>query len=600
MVNEKKIPYLIYEIANTHAGNIAYAEELIYSLSHIAYKKSGVKFQPFYYDSIALPDCEGYPVYKKLYFDINQWSSLIRLASTTIGDVWLDIFDTYGVEVLVKNLKQVQGIKLQASVLENQEVYGRLSECSLNNIKLIINIAAHGLESITSFILKFSQLNVHELILQVGFQAYPTQVKDVLLNKINTLKYHYPELKICFADHTSGTDNFATIVPLIASLSGCEYIEKHVCLNRATTEYDHHSSLEIAEIENLCRDFEKLQTCFSSSFISDAEKVYLNNSQQIPVLRTSKSAGVLLTKEDFIYRRTKQSGILFSEIEDMQNKKYILSSEKDMQSTLNRKDFKKANIGVIVAGRMKSTRLQKKAILPIAGIASIERCLQNCLLISEADQVILATSTVEEDTELEVYATDGNVKFWQGDPEDVISRYLGACEQFGIDIIVRVTADCPVISPEIVTLLLNSHFESGADYTGTNKCAVGTAAEIYNVSALKRVISHFGKAGFSEYMTWYMRNNQDFFKVNTIDLPAKFIRDYRLTLDFPEDLEMFNRLYFELDKNGSPPTLKNVFEVLDKHSDIVKINNHMEVVYRSDKKLINQLNKVTRMSEEVS
>lgn len=254
-----------------------------------------------------------------------------------------------------------------------------------------------------------------------------------------------------------------------------------------------------------------------------------------------------------------------------------------------------ARIAVIVACRMKSTRLKQKAILPIQGVASVERCLQNCLMIPHAGQVILATSTVEEDAVLEKYARACQVKFWRGDPDDVIRRYLGACDEFGVDVIIRVTADDPVVSPEIAEVLLNSHFKTGADYSGPKKYAMGSNSEIYNVSALRQVIDMLGSAIHSEYMTWYMRNNADIFKVNIVDLPEDLVRDYRLTLDHPADLEMFNRLYSVLATNKMTPCIRNVFKVLDEHPEIACINKDLTAKYLSDQELIDRLNHETKI-----
>ena len=244
---------------------------------------------------------------------------------------------------------------------------------------------------------------------------------------------------------------------------------------------------------------------------------------------------------------------------------------------------------------MKSSRLKLKAKLPIHGVPSIERCLKNVQMIDGLSVVVLATSTVEEDAVLEENARAAKVEFVKGDPEDVILRYLDACDQHGIDVVIRVTGDCPVVSPEIVHFLLESHFASGADFTAPVKFAVGTNSEIYNVSALRRVIELLGQAKYSEYMGFYMRNNSDLFKVNMVNLPDDLIRDYRLTLDYPEDLEMFNRLYEELDKRNLPSTAKNVFDVLDNNPAIASINDGMVIKYETDQDLIDMLNRETRI-----
>ena len=104
-----------------------------------------------------------------------------------------------------------------------------------------------------------------------------------------------------------------------------------------------------------------------------------------------------------------------------------------------------------------------------------------------------------------------------------------------------------------------------------------------------------GNADHSEYMTWYMQNNPDVFKVNLVDLPDELCRNYRLTLDYPEDLEMFNHLYKELDENKLVPTLPNVFSVLDKNPAIAAINQDLTLTYKTDQVLIDKLNKVTRI-----
>lgn len=258
-------------------------------------------------------------------------------------------------------------------------------------------------------------------------------------------------------------------------------------------------------------------------------------------------------------------------------------------------DFKVARIGAIVACRMKSSRLKSKATLPILGKTSVERCLESTLRIEGLDTIVLATSTLDEDKVLEKYNLNGQVKFWQGDPDDVISRYLGACEEYGIDVIVRVTADCPVTSSEIAKVLLEHHFETGADYTAAKECAVGTACEIYNTDALKRVISYIGKADHSEYMTWYMQNNTDLFKVEIVDLPADMVRSYRLTLDYEEDLELFRKLFEKLSEMKLPATLSNIFKVLDENPKIAEINTHIGLKYKTDKDLIDLLNKATKI-----
>ena len=67
----------------------------------------------------------------------------------------------------------------------------------------------------------------------------------------------------------------------------------------------------------------------------------------------------------------------------------------------------------------------------------------------------------------------------------------------------------------------------------------------------------------------------------------------RCSLDFQEDLDMFEKLLFKID--GEPITTKKIFEILDHNPSISKINSHILLKYKTDKKLINSLNKATKI-----
>jgi N,N'-diacetyllegionaminate synthase len=591
-----KPPYLLFEPANFHGGNAPLLMEAIKSFGRIDYKPRGIKFQIFKFDRIALPDFSWYPVFEKVFFDEATWDSILSEARTCIGDVWIDIFDSYGVETLARHLSMVAGIKLQASVLENHDIITGLKSLDLSGKRLLLNISGHDLSSIERFLADFQGATSAKIALQIGYQAYPTQIEDTALQKIGTLRAAFPALPLCFADHAPGHEPMARRIPLLAASLGCELIEKHICLDRAHTEYDHYSALEPAEMQDLARELTLTASAFHGGFLPEAERAYLDKSIQIPVARTDLPAGSLIADSDVIYRRTAQKGLTFQTIRTMQTTGHNVLKEKVAQGApLVTNSFRKGSIGAIVACRMKSSRLPKKALAKIAGKPSVERCLEACLALPHVDQVVLATSTVEEDRVLENHTLLGRVGFWRGDPDDVILRFLGACDKFGIDVIVRVTADCPAPCPEIAEILIDSHFSSGADYTAPNEYAVGSHVEIYNAEALRRILRLLGKAEHSEFMTWYMRNNHHVFKVNIVDLPTELVHNYRLTLDYPEDLEMFNRLYTELEKQNLPVNADNVFTVLDNNPDIASINAHLTLQYRSDPALIAKLDRVTKI-----
>jgi len=591
----RALPRLIFECANAHGGDINLLKSTLQVFEGIEYPRKHLKYQAFHYDTIALPDYEGYQVYTKLVFAPDDWAELIAQASNEFEGVWLDIFDVYGVDILKSNSEKVYGIKLQASVLDNGEVLTTLKSVDLSAKVLMLNISGYPLPEIARIVERFAMLTPAEMILQIGHQAYPTPLEDTGLQKISTLRAAFPKLELCLADHAPATDPMAGIIPLLGLAAGCSVIEKHICLERATAKYDHFSALEPAEMQALADNMKASVSALSGPFISKSEEDYLAGSIQVPVAARPLVAGSLVAMTDVHFRRAAQKGDSMPVLLEAQQRRQILADNIAKDTTITAGNFRPASIGVIVAARMKSSRLKRKALLPLAGRPSIERCLESCLSL-KSDIVVLATSTVEEDSVLERYTMGGRVKFWRGHPEDVIARYVGACDRFGIDVVLRVTGDCPILFPEIAKVLLARHFEVGADYTSARDCAPGTDVEVFNAEVLRRVLQMIGTAEHSEYMTWYMRNNAEIFKVEIVDLPVDMVRDYRLTLDYAEDLEMFSRLYGELAAQGKEPTLANVFAILDTYPEIAKINAHCQLTFKVDRDLIAKLDRLTKIT----
>jgi N,N'-diacetyllegionaminate synthase len=587
-------PYYIIEVANVHGGDFHYLVELIDAFADLR-DRCGIKFQAFHPDCIATDDYQWHKVYKELYFEKPKWKEAISRARET-KDVWLDIFDTYGVDVLTDNLYAIRGIKFQSSVLHNYEVFNALNGVDLGNKKIILNVAAQPIADIEEIIARVEEaLQPEEILLEFGYQAYPTSFEDSGLCKVDTIRRHFPH-RIVFADHVDGSSQDAIQLPLVAAMNGVDVIEKHVMLDTRETKYDYFSSITPAQYGQMVTQLDRYTSIKNMPFISRKEKAYLRGTLMIPLLKHTKYAGTLFdVAGDFTYRRSGKTGLDVKEVEQLQHTAHILVSDKEPGETLHADDFKKATIATIIACRLKSSRLPQKALLPIGSLPSVELCLANALRFRNINHTILATSVDPQDAELENHTYKGSVIFHRGDPDDVVQRYLGIAQKLKVDIIIRVTADMPFIDNEICQILLQEHFKSGADYTVAREAAVGTNLEIINTQALMKVKAYFPSANYSEYMTWYFQNNAEHFRLHFVDLPKDLVRDYRLTLDYPEDLEMFNKLQDYFEENNLEFSLRKAYEYLDSHPELNLINSHLTLRYKTDQKLISTLNRVTKI-----
>lgn len=588
--------YIIIEIANTHGGSIKYLNSLIDEFEEFNVN-TGIKFQPFKYDKIALPDYEWYSVYKRLFFDKEKWRSIISKANET-KDVWLDLFDIYGIQILKNNLNSIYGIKLQTSVLNNNNILKKLKSINLSSIKLIINIAGREINEIEDYISFFeNELEPEELLIEIGFQGYPTELTDSGISKIKALKKRFKK-RIVFADHIDGNHEYSKILPLVAFTNGADIIEKHVMHSTLKTEYDYFSSINkynFKKFHSFLKDFSPI---LKEPFINDRETKYLNSTIQIPILNQNKKKGDLISLNDLNYKRTELKGLDYNQlIEKIDNGFIKLTIDKKKNELFQENDLIKITSASIIAARLKSSRLKQKAKLKIGNISSIETCIKNSLLFENIDYTILATSTIGEDDDLKNFTYDKSVIFHKGDPDNVIKRYLDIIRKKNIDVFVRITGDMPYVSKDIAAILLKQHFRKGADYTVANKAAVGSNLEIINTSALEKINNHFPNANYSEYMTWYFQNNPEHFILNFVNLPKNLIRNYRLTIDYQEDLDMMQNIECHFKNLGGKYSIEELFNFLDNNPIIASMNSHLELKYKTDKTLIDRLNKETKINK---
>lgn len=584
--------YNILEVANVSAGNEAYMNALIDEFAEFK-EGFGIKFQPFWYDYIALPDYSYYQIYKELCFSKEQWKNIITRAAST-KDVWIDCSDEYSFQIVSENLSYIKGCKFQASALNNKKLIQQFASLELQDKIIILNISGISIDAIKKVVNEFHVLlKCKEIILQIGFQSYPTLMEDSGLSKIKILQKYFNNT-LSFADHITPESEDSYLMPVIASIKGVKYIEKHIRLSGEKPKYDFYSSMDIAQYRKYIQVLKDYTSAFEQPFINSKEENYLTTTIHIPVIAKDSSAGKIPSlNNDFEFKRSAQSGLRANEIEDYIHSFHVLSKDKSKYETIKADDFKKATIGSIIACRLKSSRLAKKAILKIGELSSVEFCIKNSLSLKNVNHTVLATSTVEEDAELENYTYSGNVLFHKGHPLDVIQRYIDVIDKYKMDVVIRITADMPYISNEIVEIMLKSHFETGADFTRAINATIGTGVEIINAEALKRVKAFFPAADYSEYMTYYFTNNPEFFRINDVKLPDDLVRDYRLTLDYNEDLILFNKIQEHLDKNNLNSTIKNVYSFLDANPDLTKINVRLEVKDLTDKSLMETLKKAT-------
>jgi len=227
----------------------------------------------------------------------------------------------------------------------------------------------------------------------------------------------------------------------------------------------------------------------------------------------------------------------------------------------------------IIQARCGSTRLPGKVLLKVLDKTILEYVIERVKKAKNIENIIVATTVKKKDLQIVNLAKRLGITVYRGSENDVLDRYYQAARLFKVKHIVRITADCPLIDPQIIDDVINYYFESGADYCNSSIKSFpdGVDVEIFSSNALNDAWQNAKLLSEREHVTPYITKHADRFKLasfeNKIDLSGK-----RWTLDRKEDFE-FIRVVLESLYPGNPDFgINNILEFLKRNPHIEDIN----------------------------
>lgn len=212
------------------------------------------------------------------------------------------------------------------------------------------------------------------------------------------------------------------------------------------------------------------------------------------------------------------------------------------------------NDGIIIQARTGSTRLHNKILLPFYGKQRIiDILIDNIRACNPGKKIVLATTNLPQDDVLEEVAINSNIHCFRGEEENVLNRFIGAAECFGLNRFIRVCSDNPFLQANSFQQLFDEHDTNPYDYIAfgfkggkpTIKSHLGLFAELTTTDALKRVAALTQEKLFIEHVTIYLYTHPEQFSVRLLALPSvledRF--DLRFTLDTAEDFSLLGEVY---------------------------------------------------------
>lgn len=245
----------------------------------------------------------------------------------------------------------------------------------------------------------------------------------------------------------------------------------------------------------------------------------------------------------------------------------------------------KPKIVAVIQARMGSKRLPEKALLLLNGKTVIETIVERLKQAKEIDGIILSTSDSKENDVLADHATKIGLEVFRGSESDLVSRHLGALKKIDADVMIKVTADAPLVDPNLVDRMVKMYREQPGTVDFMTNCVPPTYPDGMDLDMTPRVVleklNSEATPFVKEYFAAHMMENPDKFRVANMKNDAD-LSSLRWTLDYPEDLTFIKKVFDHFGEKLFH--LEDVMKLLREKPELIEINKN-----RVDTKIINNI-----------
>lgn len=236
----------------------------------------------------------------------------------------------------------------------------------------------------------------------------------------------------------------------------------------------------------------------------------------------------------------------------------------------------------IIQARMGSNRLPGKVLMPIMGKPMLWHIVQRVRAVPSIDEVVVAVPTDGPNDVLRRFCADHKIALFAGSESDVLDRYYKAAQKFEADPVIRITADCPMVDPQLIEKLIQTYKNCGYDHIGVaagagaerlgkGRFPDGLDAECFRFSALDRAWHDATDPRDREHVTRYIWNNKQIFRCGDLTAEVAYPK-FRLTVDHAEDFVLVTKIYESLYSERRPFLLADVMNFLERNPGLVQVN----------------------------
>lgn len=237
-------------------------------------------------------------------------------------------------------------------------------------------------------------------------------------------------------------------------------------------------------------------------------------------------------------------------------------------------------VAAIIEARMRSTRLPGKVMMPLVGKPSLELMVERVKRASLIDKIVMATTTNRADDVIVDLCRKLNIAFYRGSEEDVLKRVVEAGQKFSTDIIVRTTADCPLVDWRIADHLIRLYQSGDCDYVSNvieRSFPLGFDVEVFSFKKLAEIEDKTTEKIYREHPPYYFYTHPRKFHLENWKAKGKmYWPDLRVTLDTREDYIVLTKIFKELYPLNPDFSAGDVIGLMRQHPEWVAINSQIK------------------------
>lgn len=283
--------YLFAETAFHHQGDKSYLLKLVDAAKQSG--AQGVKFQVLInLDEFMSAHHSAYEEAKTWVLSESDWKDVFAHTVALGLDIILMPLDVKAFELI--NFFDIKFVEIHSVSFKDKTLLKSLDNL---NIPLVFGIGGRTKAEIDNVVETYKDRG---LTLMVGFQSFPTQLKDAKLLKIRELVKLYPHCTIGYADHSSFESDEAVFSNEYAYILGARVFEKHIAIEEGKERIDFQSAISSEKLKKIVDKLSNLESTLTlgldSLFELSAKEITYRNRQKVPVSNCEIVDGQTITE----------------------------------------------------------------------------------------------------------------------------------------------------------------------------------------------------------------------------------------------------------------------------------------------------------------